>query len=262
MRLASIILATVRPEAALEPKVEATCQLAVEKVSLVKAFGVLPSPSRAVANAAPMMRSSHSRATPAAAAATSCEVGSIAVLSLSKVSTICWASLSTGSTQRLVKSTSWRAIGEKRPCGVFICTAPVYWIGEACLPTWKPSMTVPRSIDMVCCSFRTRRSENSVVNSLGRFSDMAIPLNGNGVRTSAVVSSTCVQGTMQTFSRVLAGAVTSRTGRVLSRGDHYAGFNGRDHAAARPSETTHRGEMLPAAELDLLVLQLVLGFVE
>src|SRR5882757_9092816 len=75
MRLASIILATVRPDAADEPKVEGICQLAVAKVSLVKAFGVLPSPRSAVAKAAAMMRSSHSRATPAAAAETSCEVG-------------------------------------------------------------------------------------------------------------------------------------------------------------------------------------------
>jgi hypothetical protein len=113
MRLASIILATVRPDAAAEPKVEAICQDEVEKVSVVKA--ALSTPSEASAKAAAISRSSHSRATAAAATSEYCEVGSTEVFSLSKLSMSWLASRSVGNTQRRVKSTSCRPIGAKRP---------------------------------------------------------------------------------------------------------------------------------------------------
>src|SRR5215813_2389499 len=55
----------------------------------------------------------------------------------------------------------------------------MYWIGLACLPMWKPSITRPRNFDCFCCSFSCRTVENSVVNSLKRFSDIAFPPCGS-----------------------------------------------------------------------------------
>jgi hypothetical protein len=69
------------------------------------------------------------------------------VLSLSNVSMSWFASRSLGNTQRRVKSDVLVADRREAAHGGFIWMAPMYLIGEACLPTWKPSITRPRSFD-------------------------------------------------------------------------------------------------------------------
>src|SRR3569833_1735890 len=111
MRLASIILATARPDAAAEPNVDETVQLdEIEAhVSVVKDAPSVT--SSALPKAALMRRSSHSRATAAAAPATSCDVGSKTNKSKTKETKSRKQTQSTGVTQRRVKLASCRPIG-------------------------------------------------------------------------------------------------------------------------------------------------------
>src|SRR5262249_17847866 len=137
-RLASIILATVRPDAEDEPKFDGIWKPAEVTVVPVLKFSDDRPPASwpicAVVKNAPIRRSSHSRATALAATLEYCAVGSIRSLSLSKLSINWLASLSTGNTHLLVKSTSCLSIGANLPAGVFIWIAPMYCTGDACLP--------------------------------------------------------------------------------------------------------------------------------
>jgi hypothetical protein len=145
MRLASIILATVRPDAAAEPKVEAICQDEVEKVSVVKAAPSTPSEADREGGA-------DQPVVPFAGDGGGGDIGILrgridrGLQLVEGVDELVGVAVdrenpAPGEVDILAADRGEAARGG------FIWMAPMYWIGDACLPTWKPSIARPRSFD-------------------------------------------------------------------------------------------------------------------
>jgi hypothetical protein len=164
MRRASIILATVRPDAAAEPKVEAICQPAHGDG---RAGGERL--GREAAGVGADLRIGEGRGDQAVVPfAGDGGGGDIGILR---------GRLERGlELVERVDELVGVAVDREHPApgevdvlpadrgeaarGGFIWMAPMYWTGEACLPTWKPSCTRPRSFDCRCCSLSASTVEN------------------------------------------------------------------------------------------------------